>query len=433
MTAPLPAQAVEAERALLALMLNDPRNIPAARYVVSAADFYQPRHAIVFLAACDLHEANITADIATLVGKLNTPIREGSKKTHLDLAGGTAYLVDLFQFPCVGVNLEHYGRQMRDARRIRELVGVGQRLTQLGDGIDPDQVLDRAAAESIQLQLLVEDTGNDQVRGRYTIDDFLSIADCDEDWVIPDLLDRQDALMWLGDEGLGKSWLLRQFAMCLMCGVHPFRPRQRIPAKRALLIDVENSENTIRRALRPLSHKVARLGTWNGANMELLARPGGLNLRKTGDALEIERILNEFRPDMVVAGPMYKLAPRGHDDWDTAAAESREVLDRWREKYGVAYVLEHHMPKGDGINRPQTPFGGSEWMRWVTHGRIINEIPDSGLHELGNFRGDREPRSGLPIGLVKGGDLPWSPIWDPAELNHAKGLDPDGKRTKKGP
>ena len=60
--------------------------------------------------------------------------------------------------------------------------------------------------------------------------EFLAIVDPPSDWVIPGLLERGDRLIWTGFEGLGKSVVVRQLAVCAAAGVHPFtrepdRPR----------------------------------------------------------------------------------------------------------------------------------------------------------------------------------------------------------------
>jgi RecA-family ATPase len=44
--------------------------------------------------------------------------------------------------------------------------------------------------------------------------------------VIPGLLERRDRLMLTGEEGLGKSYLLRQIAVMAAAGLDPFDHRQ---------------------------------------------------------------------------------------------------------------------------------------------------------------------------------------------------------------
>ena len=56
--------------------------------------------------------------------------------------------------------------------------------------------------------------------------EFLDRDDPPFDWVVPGLLERGDRLILTGAEGLGKSVLMRQLAVCAAAGVHPFTPPQ---------------------------------------------------------------------------------------------------------------------------------------------------------------------------------------------------------------
>jgi hypothetical protein len=47
-------------------------------------------------------------------------------------------------------------------------------------------------------------------------------SDDEPDWLIPDLLERRDRLILTGEEGLGKSYLLRQIAIMAAAGLDPF-------------------------------------------------------------------------------------------------------------------------------------------------------------------------------------------------------------------
>ena len=62
--------------------------------------------------------------------------------------------------------------------------------------------------------------------------EFISIVDPPSDWVIPALLERGDRLIWTGFEGLGKSVITRQLAVCAAAGVHPFTGEPITPAAR---------------------------------------------------------------------------------------------------------------------------------------------------------------------------------------------------------
>lgn len=396
---------------VLAACLASPQELADARMILEPEDFFHEGHRTVFRAMCDMADAERPLGPQTLVGylaELGNPRELGERP---DMA-----VIDLVTRAWTPKAMEEYARQLKGARARREMRTLGQRLQQASDEIeDLDKLTDFAASRWVELGQMVDNPlGSRVVRGLVEdFDEWLRTPEDPANWVVPGLLDRMDAMMFLGGEGSGKSWLLRQFALCIMAGVHPFTLRH-ITAQRVLHIDAENAESMIRRHLRSLTPVVARHGEWDTDRIRLLCRPEGFDLRKTKDRQEIERVIAEHRPAVITAGPLYKMAQRGSSDWDTAAASVREVLDDWRGKYGCAYVLEHHMPKGDGKDRPPTPFGGSEWLRWCTHGRILNAL-ENGYYELTPFRGDREPRD-LPLAIRRGGVLPWTPVNDPEEI-----------------
>src|SRR5690606_19222789 len=76
------------------------------------------------------------------------------------------------------------------------------------------------------------------------------LAGSDEyDWLIPNLLERQDRVIITGGEGAGKSTMVRQIAVMAAAGVHPTLPGQ-IPPVPGVVVDVENNEAPERRAVR---------------------------------------------------------------------------------------------------------------------------------------------------------------------------------------
>jgi hypothetical protein len=55
------------------------------------------------------------------------------------------------------------------------------------------------------------------------------------------------------------------------------------------------------------------------------------------------------------------------------------------------------------------------WERFIEYGRVLEQRGPN-VFALDNFRAsDRDVRE-WPAGLFRGGQLPWSPIWDADEL-----------------
>jgi AAA domain len=133
-------------------------------------------------------------------------------------------------------------------------------------------------------------------------------------------------------------------------------------------------------------------------------RPQGIDLY--GDAASaawLEARIRRATPDLLILGPLYKLA--GDDPIsEEVARKVASVLDDLRVRYGFALLIEAHVPHGQGGNRPERPYGASMWLRW----------PEFGLHlaqtgMLTHWRGQRDERE-WPAVLKRGGEWPSGPL-----------------------
>jgi AAA domain len=255
---------------------------------------------------------------------------------------------------------------------------------------DPDAV---AAFDT-----LVSNNGHDDYFVDPELDQFLDTQDPDYDWLVEGLIERQDRIIVTGEEGRGKSTLLRQMGIQFASGIHPFT-LDPIDPLQVLLVDCENSARQVRRKLRDLRPPAETYVE------------GRLRLRILGHALELahQEIQDDLavrietqQVDVLIIGPLYKLI----DDDPNKEVPARHVadaLDRLRQIVGTAIVIEAHSPyaEGSGKKRPIRPYGASLWSRW----------PEFGIHlgdhgELSHWRGQREERS-WPTKLRWDQPWPW--------------------------
>ena len=239
--------------------------------------------------------------------------------------------------------------------------------------------------------------------------EFLDRDDPPFDWVVPGLLERGDRLILTGAEGLGKSVLMRQLAVCAAAGVHPFTHRKVEPA-RVLVIDCENGPVKLRRALRPLVHQAQRFGVDPSENMHIEAIPAGLDLTKGDDEMWLSRVVSAIQPDLLITGPVYRLHAANPND-EEPARKVTQVLDRCRAAANCALITEAHAGHGYGPGeRPVRPTGSSLWLRWPEFGyglRAASDFnPESRVVDFVPWRGDREARD-WPKRLRAGGAWPW--------------------------
>jgi hypothetical protein len=398
--------AISAEAAVIAAMMQSRSAVARARKIVTAADFYRPAHETIYAVCCDLDDSGTTPDPIAVLTELD---RRGVTAR----VGGANYLHTIYAIPANVDTVATYALAVRSASRRRHLVETGHRIAQIGtDVTDLDDALTAAARESLTLSMIVDETVDGPIDGLTTWGHFLSQPDRTEDWIVPGLLEHQDVVMILAKPGAGKSVLSRQVALTVASGVHPFRPDVRIDPQRTLLVDLENPPSMVRRQTRGLASSCARLGEWDLDRAHLWAQPGGINIRKHADAQLLERVIAETRPSLVALGSLYNAFERGSSDWDTAAEETKAVFNRLRARYGCAFWIEHHMPKGA---ESKNPFGSSVWERWPGFGRVIDRRGDKVYEFAKTFRGDRDVRE-FPAGLARGGELPWAAIWDPDEV-----------------
>lgn len=201
--------------------------------------------------------------------------------------------------------------------------------------------------------------------------------------------------MIAGGTGEGKTVLSLQMLAALTEG-RPFLNWQGKGDCRALVIELEQGERTLKRRLR-------ERGLDRSTAVEFLCVPEGLALDHNEDDREmIDAVLAEGGYDVVVIDPLYKLHTGDSND-ERAATDLLKVLDEWRDTYGFALVLVAHTRKALSGNRyPPTihdVFGSSAYTRAP---EIVLGISRQGngrgrLHIMKDRDGDLDIGSKLPL------------------------------------
>jgi hypothetical protein len=255
-------------------------------------------------------------------------------------------------------------------------------------------------------------TGNNKVNGASV--NIVSIQPCDSIPVRCIQVESDSGLFRVGKNMIvtHNSTLLRQLAVTLSAGIHPFQ-HYSLPdgPVRVTMIDCENSEIQCRRKMRGMVIQAEKYckGEYDPDYLRIRVKTDGLNLvDRTHVRWLIERI-EANKPELLIIGPLYKLHD-GDPNEEGPAKKVAQVFDRIRTRYGCALVMEAHSPytTGTGGKRFGRPYGASLWSRWPEFGYSLarsDEFPDQFI--LDPWRGPRDERE-WPAGLKKGGIWPWS-------------------------
>jgi hypothetical protein len=219
------------------------------------------------------------------------------------------------------------------------------------------------------------------------------------DWVIPNFLERMERLVFTGGEGVGKTTLCRQIVVLAAAGIHPltFQP---MPPVRVLVVDAENSEKQWRRGVSWMAKTAAREGSVDPTDRIFIKAGKRIDITRGTELAKIHRYIDEYKPDIVYIGPIYKLVP-GSLNSDEDAAKLIVALDSLRER-NVALIMEAHAGKKTDFGglRNLEPRGSSAILAWPEFGLGLRpNLEVEGLVDIVRWRGDRDDSRPIPSAL----------------------------------
>ena len=408
-----------AERQLLAIALHG-RIDELLALPVRAIDHWQ--HAAIAIAIRNLHARRIPTDPPVVMREVVNNAGGDARAQQLGKV-----VTDLATHFVPGESAGYYAERIAALHTARELSKAVQsfqaKVTYAAEN-DDDQVLTGAATE-MREAIAEAETAFRPVAAQppMSLAELLAEEDEPYDWLVPGLLERMDRLILTGFEGTGKSFLLAQFALCVAAGIHPFTGEPLPDGEyRTLVFDCENSKKQMRRRYRKIAAQVDTLRAkydmgpvdWSTA-VRIVSRPEGVALTEPRELARIEQNVALSAPDLVVAGPLYKMSKLNVQE-EQAAKELCDTLDVLRVRHQFTLIAEAHAGHANdgGGNRRVRPIGSSLFLRWPEFGFGIAPHRDAAqeehpsLVEVKHWRGSRDERH-WPHQLRHGEHLPWEP------------------------
>lgn len=391
-----------AEKAVIGAALTETSAIRWAAEHITAEDFYSPRLADAWQTLHTRWKAGDPTDAVVMDGVLRgTP----------GYSAGDVF--DLVESAPVAGSVAYWAVQIAEGAKRRRLVQMAIRAQQNAREGDLADALTIARND-------LADVGKATTKRLDTKTLATVLEESDEyDWVIPNILETSDRVIFTGGEGAGKTTLMRQMAILSAAGLNPLTFDD-MPPVRVLIVDAENTEKQWRRATRDIVGKASdHLGASVGDLIPLACVPR-LDITKERDLSAIHDLIDRHDPQILFIGPLYKLVPRAIQS-DDDAAPLIAALDSLRAR-GLALVMEAHAGHAQSAagQRDLRPRGSSALLGWPEFGIGLRLDTDYGPFkvdptnfrnrkiDLTRWRGDRDERQ-WPTSLYAGSYWRWAP------------------------
>lgn len=140
--AKIPPQNLDAEMSLLGAILIDEEVLADISDKLNAQDFYDKRHTLIFDAMLRLYERHRPVDLLTLSDEL-------TKKSELEIVGGSAYLTELTNYVPTAAHAAAYAEMISQKAVRRRLIKASADIAELGYNEEREiaELLETAEAE----------------------------------------------------------------------------------------------------------------------------------------------------------------------------------------------------------------------------------------------------------------------------------------------
>ena len=138
----VPPHNLDAEKSLIGAVLIDDNTLADISEHVTAKDFYDKRHGMIYESMMRLYEKNKPVDLLTLTDELK-------RKGQLEEIGGSAYLTELTNYVPTAAHSEAYAELVSQKAVRRRLIKASGEISELGfdEETTTQELLEKAEAE----------------------------------------------------------------------------------------------------------------------------------------------------------------------------------------------------------------------------------------------------------------------------------------------
>lgn len=327
---PLPSEP-EAEKSVLASILNDPSCAEEVALALMPGDFYLEKHQNIMAAAYSLLSDGITPDLISLEAELRDA---GHMKNGLS----ASYLSNLMDNQPVSTNLAHHINLLRSASARRQVIVKANELLKTAYDDSDISNIERKTAQAFQSIKFALDQNQTQGRESFSARDLVTTDFPEPKWAIPGLL--VDGFTFLvGRPKQGKSMLALNIALSVACG-----------GKALSSIDVMQG-TAIYLALedpwRRLKSRTLQMISENQAPSDLLLFNEWPRIDEGGSEQLEKEMAKHSNLRLVIIDTLQKVKGQNNNRSNAYEHDYRQVanLKTLADRAGVAMLVVHHLRK----------------------------------------------------------------------------------------
>lgn len=304
----------DAEKAVLGSCLQSATALHNTLPILTATDFYQPRHETIWHSITRLHNAGDPVDAITVAADL-------TRTGDIQRIGGPLYLYELTATVTIPGNATYYAEIVQDSATRRRLIDTATRIQQLAyQSTDPTNTLTQTARDWL-------DQTNTLNNGQTTLEKYptLNLTDLlnpdrpPREWAIAGLLPARASTALVAPAGTAKSLFSLGLAIHLSQGRRHFAGFDIPQARTVLYIDMENTPDDL--AERFEDYGLTATDTLTNLHYLSLPRLPALDTPEGGH--ELRNILDAYHltpGDLVILDSLQRVTEGEENKSDTMRA-----------------------------------------------------------------------------------------------------------------